>query len=415
MDRGDPGGALDDVRGGCLAADDAPRLAGPWPAAVPPLGSGRRSTVNMAARPQIPDPAATLAQLVAILSEAGASETAHGTRDGAIDALDGWLERGYEPPEPPSAEAGLIAAGRWLLNERPDHPIVPVWAGRATKVLRELDDKPLAALLGGFAFEYLVRIGDFAEAGNLVAEMWDRTADSDEARLTWLPSAALYLWLTGRPQAALAALKPALADPGIAPRTRCTLLDQAAGAALSAGEPELCVGYLDEAERLVGWISPQDAAHLQFLRAGAADTRGDLAGAQAAMAACEQRARPVGARFFKALWRLGAALLRLREGHARRAERELTDLLGDVVVMRARYLEWSVRLARASARLALDRAPAAEADLAAALRIAAQNGYVNCDPWGITPGVRVLLELATERGIEGRTARAMLRPRAVRG
>ena len=52
------------------------------------------------------------------------------------------------------------------------------------------------------------------------------------------------------------------------------------------------------------------------------------------------------------------------------AERDLSSLLGDVSVMRARYLEWSVRLARAGVLRELERRPAAEADLAAALRIA---------------------------------------------
>ena len=67
-----------------------------------------------------------------------------------------------------------------------------------------------------------------------------------------------------------------------------------------------------------------------------------------------------------------------------------------------------MRLARACARLALERRPSSEADLAAALRIAGQNGYVTCDPWGMTPRFRFLLDCAVERGIEARTARAIL-------
>jgi hypothetical protein len=350
--------------------------------------------------------AVSRASLVAALE--AAQRGSEDERRRAIDQLDQWLMRGYEPPQPAREEARLIAAARWVLNDRPDHPVIPVWAARAPLVLRQIDDKPLAASLAGFLFEYSIRIGDFAEAGRLVAEMWDRTASSWGARLNWLPSAALYLWLTGRPDAALAALRPAFEDTTLAPQVRYALLEQAASAALAAGDASRCSAYLDSAEELAPALSAQDLAHVCFLRAGAAAASGDYAGASEAMHRCTEHARGVGARYFLALWRLGAAVVRLTGEQARRAERDLTELLGDVALMRARYLEWSVRLARASARLALDRRPAAEADLAAALRIAGENGYVNCDPWGVMPRLRSLLEFAIERDIEARPARAIL-------
>lgn len=329
-------------------------------------------------------------------------------RAAAIEHLDRWLERGYEPPEPTREEARLIVAARWMLNDRPDHPVIPVWAARAPQLLRTLDDKPLAALLASFSFEHSIRIGDLAEAGRLVAEMWDRTASSWSARLTWLPSAALFLWLSGRPDAALAALAPAFDDPTMTPTLRYALLEQAASACLACGDTEKCVAHLDQADELADELSAQDLAHIWFLRAGAAAISGDLPRAAEAMRRCEEHGRNVQAGFFRALWRLGAALVRLKSDQARRAERELSDLLGDVVMMRARYLEWSVRLARAAARFALERQPAAEADLASALRIATEYGYVNCDPWGVTPRQRAALEHAVGRGIEARTARMIL-------
>ncbi len=337
---------------------------------------------------------------------------AHGgdadARRRAIEQLDGWLVRGYEPPQPAREEARLIATAGWLLNERPDHPVIPVWAARAAHVLPQLDDQTLAAQLARFSFEHSIRIGDFAGAGRLVAEMWDRTASNASARLTWLPSAALFLWLSGRSDAALTALAPALDDATLSSATRSALLEQAASAALAAGDAARCRQFLERADPLVPQLSRQDHAHLWFLRAGAAAVAGETATATAAMDRCAELSGEVEARFFLALWRLGAAMVRLGADLPRRAERELSDLLGDVVLMRARYLEWSVRLARAAARLALMRRPAAEADLAAALRIASENGYVNCDPWGITAPFRALLAHAVERGIEARTARAIL-------
>ena len=326
----------------------------------------------------------------------------------AIEQLDRWLDRGYDPPPPAAEEARLIIAGRWLLNGRPDHPVVAVWAARSLQVLREVDDESTAVLLASFKFEHLVRAGELGEAGRLVAEMWDRTATNSTARLTWLPSAALFLWLSGRADAALAALDPALDDRTVAPQLRYALLEQAASAALAKGDSQGCLAYLDRAQPLEGMLPAQDLAHLWFLRAGASAISDDALRAGEALRRCEEYARHVDAHFFKALWRLGEALVRLKSGQARRAERDLSDLLGDVVVMRARYLEWSVRLARAAARLALERHPAAEADLAAALRIAAQCGYVNCDPWGVTPRLRALLQYACERGIEARCARLIL-------
>jgi hypothetical protein len=126
------------------------------------------------------------------------------------------------------------------------------------------------------------------------------------------------------------------------------------------------------------------------------------------MARCQQASCSVDARFFQAIWRLGSAVVQRKTGQPRRAERELSGLLGDVSVMRARYLEWSVRLARAGVRLELGRQPAAEADLALALRIAGDNGYRVCAPWGVTPHVRRLLGWAVERGIEVAAAHTVL-------
>lgn len=329
-------------------------------------------------------------------------------RDGAVERLDRFLARGYAPPASARSEARLIAAGRWLLNDRPDHPVIPVWAARVPHVLAMLDDDRLAALLARFSFEYSIRIGDFGEAGRLVAQMWDRTATNAEARLAWLPAAALFLWLTGRPDAALATLLPLLDDERTEPVARFALLEQAASAALVAGHAARSAAYLDRAEALALELSAHEVAHIWFLRAGVAAVAGRLDEAAAAIGHCEARAREVEARFSRALWRLGGSLVRLKAGQARRAERELSDLLGDVTLMRAGYLEWSVRLARAAARLALQRPSPAEADLAAALRIAARNGYVCCGPWGLTPHLRALLDLAVERGIEGRTARSIL-------
>jgi hypothetical protein len=347
-----------------------------------------------------------LETLVATLQSALPERTER--RAAAIEELDRWLARGYEPPRPATAEARLIIAGRWMLNGRPDHPVIAVWAARCNQVLRQIDDEPMAVLLASFKFEHLIRAGDLGEAGRLVAEMWDRTASDWGARVVWLPSAARFLWLSGRADAALAALQPAIDDPSIAPELRCALLVQAASASLAKSDAQACRVYLDHARLLEDGLPAQDLAHLWFLRAGAAAISGDPRGAADAVARCEEYARSVDAHYFKALWRLGAALVQLESGQARRAERELSDLLGDVVVMRARYLEWSVRLARAAARLALERQPAAEADLAAALRIAAQNGYVNCDPWGITPRLRALLQHASDSGIEARSARLIL-------
>jgi tetratricopeptide (TPR) repeat protein len=358
-------------------------------------------------RPAAADPATgTLDQVVVALQAAHGGDEA--ARAAAIDALDRWLVRGYDPPQSAPDEGRLIAAGRWMLNDRAGHPVIPVWAARATQVLREIDDEPLAALLAAFSFEHSIRIGDFIEAGRLVERMWDRTAAHPSARAEWLPSAALYLWLSGRADAALAELTAALSKPGLEPRLRYALLEQAASAALAKGDAAACVDYLDAAQPFDDAMSLQDRAHAWFLRAGAAAVAGDFGAAVAAMERCDGLARHVHARFFHALWRLGGAAVRLQAGQARRAERELTELLGDVVLMRARYLEWSVRLARAAARLALRRDAAGEADLASALRIAADNGYVNADPWAFTAPVPALLAHALERGIEARTARAIL-------
>lgn len=350
--------------------------------------------------------AASLASLVATL-EAGERST-RAIREGAIEALDAWLERGYEPPRSLREEARLIVASRWILDERPDHPVIQVWIARAPQILRDLDADPLAALLASFVFEHSIRNGNFGAAGRLVAEMRDRTASSASARLAWLPSAALYLWLSGQAQAALAAVQPALDDPLLAASVRYALLEQAATAALASADPALAVEYLGRADELLEGLSPRDRAQAWLLRAGAAALSGDVEGAGEAMRRCEAHGREVDARFFRALWRLGAEVVRVEAGQARRADRELGELLGDVVLMRARYLEWSVRMARAAARLALGRMPAAEADLGAALRIAAEHGYVTCDPWGVTPQLRTMLELALRRGIEPTTARALL-------
>jgi len=363
-----------------------------------------RSHAGLAVDPE--SSAGALDALVEALQSAHSGSAS--ARESAIEQLDRWLARGYEPPELSREEARLITAARWMLNDRPDHPVIPVWAARTAKVLRDLDDEPLAAQLGSFSFEYSIRVGDFTEAGRLVAEMRDRTASNWDARLNWLSSAALYLWLSGRPDAALAELKPAFGDPRLPPPLRYALLEQAASASLVRGDAAGCLRYLDDADALPEQRSAQDIAHLWFLRSGAASIARDQAGAVAAMERCQETAQRVDARFFKALWRLGAAVVRLKSDQARRAERDLTELLGDVVLMRARYLEWSVRLARACARLALNRRPASEADLAAALRIAGRNGYVTCDPWGMTPRFRFLLDIAVERGIEAGTARAIL-------
>lgn len=356
-------------------------------------------------------PALVLDDVVAAM-EGIHSGSAASERDLAVERLGGFLELGYNPPKSARTEARLIAAGRWLLNDRPDHPVIPVWAARAPHVLDELDDERLAALLAGFSFDYAIRVGDFGEAGRLVAQMWERTAADAEARRTWLPSTALFLWLTGRAQAALITLQPGLDDAEAAPTLRFALFEQAASAALAAGDADACRAYLDRAESLPVALWAQDRAHLSFLRAGAAAVAGELDGAATAIRHCEACARAVEARFFKALWRLGAAVLDLQDGHERRAERQLSELLGDVVLMRARYLEWSVRLARAAARRALQRSASAEADLAAAMRLARQNGYVTCDPWGLTRHLRELMTLALDRGIEAHTARAVLAQRA---
>lgn len=329
-------------------------------------------------------------------------------RAAAVELLDRWLARGYEPPRQVRDEARLIIAGHWMLNWHSDHPVVAVWAARSLPALRELDDAPMAVRLASFRFEHLVRAGEIGGAGQLAAEMWVRTANDAAARLAWLPSAALFLWLSGRADAALAALQPALDDPEVAPELRCALLEQAASAALAQSDARGCLAHLDRAVPLEGELSARDLAHLWFLRAGAASISGDAQGADEAIRRCEGHARDVDTRFFLALWRLGAVLVRLQSGQNRRAERDLSGLLGDVVVMRARYLEWSVRLARAAARLALGRRPAAESDLAAALRIASQCGYVNCDPWGLTPPLRTALLHASERGIEARYAHLIL-------
>lgn len=356
-----------------------------------------------------PEPEHSQVSLESLVATLESAESAGADRRAeAVEQLDRWLARGYEPPRQGAEEARLIIAGRWMLNGRPDHPVIAVWAARSLPVLRELDDGPTAVLLAGFKFEHLVRAGELGEAGRLVAEMWDRTAADAHARLSWLPSAALFLWLSGRADAALATLQPALDDPAITPRLRYALLEQAASAALAKSDAAGCLAHLDRARPLEASLSVQDLAHLWFLRAGAAAISGELQRADEAMARCGDYARGVDAHFFKALWRLGEALVRLKSGQARRSERDLSDLLGDVVVMRARYLEWSVRLARAAARLALDRRPAAESDLGAALRIAAQCGYVNCDPWGVTPRLRALLLYASEHGIEARCARLIL-------
>jgi hypothetical protein len=357
--------------------------------------------------PRPPDLEDVVAALEGIRSGSSAGERAH-----AVERLGSLLEFGYSPPASLATEARLIAACRWLLNDRPDHPVIPVWAARATHVLAALDDERLAALLAGFSFDYAIRVGDFGEAGRLVAQMWERTAADAEARRTWLPSAALFLCLTGRPEAALQTLQPDLDDAAAAPSLRFALLEQACSAALAAGDAVRCRRYLEGAEALPLTLSDQDRAHIAFLRAGAAAVAGEPDGADAAIGQCEACAREVEARFFKALWRLGAAVLRLQGGHERRAERELSELLGDVVLMRARYLQWSVRLARAAARRALRRPAAAEADLVSALRIARENGYVTCDPWGLTRHLRELMALAVERGIEAHTARLVLAQRA---
>lgn len=356
-------------------------------------------------------PPLALDDVVAAMERIHSGSTA-AERDHAVGRLGDFLELGYSPPKSPRTEARLIAAGRWLLNDCPDHPVIPVWAARATHVLAELDDERLAALLAGFSFDYAIRVGDFGEAGRLVAQMRDRTAADAEARRTWLPSAALFLWLTGRPDAALQTLQPELGNAAAAPSLRFALFEQAASAALAAGDAAGCRAHLDGAVSLPLALSAQERAHLAFLRAGAAAAAGELDDAGAEIRHCEACAHEVEARFFKALWRLGAAVLLLQGGHERRAERESSQLLGDVALMRARYLEWSVRLARAAARLALQRSASAEADLASALRIARQNGYVTCAPWGQTQHLRALLTLAAERGIEAHTARVVLAQRA---
>lgn len=363
--------------------------------AQPSRDRGHRRTV--AAAP------VSLGALVAALERALA---ATGERAEAAALLDRWLEAGYEPA--PQDEVRLIAAGRWLLNERPDHPVIPVWAARAPQLLRAVEDQPLAVLLANFSFEHAVRVGDFADAGRLVTALWDRTAASPEARLTWLPSAARFLWLGGRHQEALAALAPALDDATAAPALRHALLEQAASAALIGGDANACVHYLDRAAALPYQRSPREVAHAWYLRAGAAVATGDVDAAAASIARCEEMSGFVDARFFQAIWRLGSAVVRLKTGQPRRAERDLSALLGDVTVMRARYLEWSVRLARAGVRFELGRRPAAEADLALALRIAGDNGYRVCAPWGVTPHVRRWLACAIERGIEVAAARAVL-------
>lgn len=347
-------------------------------------------------------------ELVAVLQAGHADDASGRARTRAVECLDRWLQRGYEPPSRVADEARIIAAGGWLLNHRPDHPVIPVWAARAPLVLSDLEDKPLAALLANFSFEHSIRIGDFSEAGRLVAEMWERTESNDQARLTWLPSAALYLWLSGRAEAAMSTLQPALDASDLPPSLHYALLEQAASAALSCGDAQSCLQFLARAADLDVVLAAHERAHGWFLRAGVAVVREQQTEASEAIARCEECARLVDARFFKALWRLGGSVVRLKTGHARRAERELSDLLGDVVLMRARYLEWSVRLARAAARRALERHLAAEGDLIAALRIAGQNGYVNCDPWGMNASMLALLQSAVERGIEVRAARGIL-------
>ena len=51
---------------------------------------------------------------------------------------------------------------------------------------------------------------------------------------------------------------------------------------------------------------------------------------------------------------------------------------------------------------------ASSSHCAAALRIAGQNGYVNCDPWGMNASSLALLRSAVERGIEVQAARGIL-------
>lgn len=352
------------------------------------------------------DAQSTLATLIAALAAADAGGPGGTARAQAVCHLDDWLARGGGAALSAADEANLIAAGRWLLDDRPDHPVVPLWAARSSQVLR-MADEPQAAVLAAFSFEHAIRVGDFVGATRLDAEMRARTALRDSARLAWLPLTALCRWLCGYPGDALVELETALQDPALTPGLRYALLEQGAAAALAAGDPSRGLAFV---ERGLQWQAktPQSRAQLWFLQAGAFAALDDDAAARAAMARCERCAQPADSRYVTAWWRLGDAVARLQCGEARSAERDMTGLLGDVSLMRARFLEWSVRLERAAARRALGHGSAAEDDLRAALRVAAGNGYVSCAPWGISGRVRSLLAFALDRGIEPATVSSLL-------
>ena len=305
---------------------------------------------------------------------------------------------------PPGVEAQVLGGSIGILLRRPDHPLLPDFARRATTLMLALQDEDQRSGLASFVIIFLVWKGELSQARALCAEM----ARSAPAGAVLMPRSflsavmGLVLWQSAEHSAALVELNQALVS---ASASGVHLFDPFTY--LNLAYTELSLGDADAADRALdaGWtaIHPSqqiDILHYGFMRAGALLARGRV---REAIVMAQDRLLPLiamGAPFGVATGRVQLGQMLMLDGQHGEAREHIEQALAFARRMPSAIIEFHSLMALAWSYLDADEPARGLGALNEALAIGSRQNYMNCHPWWIPRVMSRLCARALEEGIE---------------
>ncbi len=341
---------------------------------------------------------------------------------GRLDSMDPWiieLDRLWSVVGdrlPPVVQTQVINCAQAILFRAPEHPLLKTLAQRARTLIRELPELRQRVQIAEFLLHYLEWSGEFTEAEAICGEI--TAQDRGDSSWFWASFRvwqAIVSWQAADHEAAYAALNDGLAaarQHGLA-YLEPLLYSQIAQTALSAGD-------LDRAQQAIqaGLKAPHaergiNAAHFEVLQMGWFLRKGQTEAATEWARRAVNTVEEVGTPFFEAVSsRLYAEALIVggRHHEAREYLHRALDF--------ARRMPSKSSLFHALIPLAWSHFQTGESDLAAgclreAMKIGAQQNYMNCHPFWNPTIMSDLCARALGAQIETDYVRRLIRKRGL--
>jgi DNA-binding SARP family transcriptional activator len=343
---------------------------------------------------------------------------------GELRSLDRWIGEfdeqlaGTGGELPSAAEIPMLNACLAIMMRRPDHPMLPRFAGRAQSLMRGVQDANQLFALASFALMFLIWSGDLSKAREVCSDLVPKAMSGGAplARSQIGLWAGCVMWQEAEHDAAVAALNEAIA---LGRRSGMNVLDSTlhihlAYTALSAMDADAADRVLDATLPLLRPERAIDIQNYHSLRAGALLARGRLADAIPKARQSLDAVRATGAPFGEATYRIQLGQMLMLDGQHREAREHFAWTLDFAQrMLPSDLLKFQALVGLAYSRLDAGEDDAGLATLREALGVGSRQNYMNCHPLWIPKVMSRLCARALEAGIEVEYVRRLIRKRGL--